>query len=125
MYVCAMPAGTLPASWAEGFPSLSQLWLYQVPVTGSLPPSWGSNGSFPILQDLQLNSTKLSGPLPAEWGSSASFQQLQLFYVHVSTITGKCIFSQACLARLLLVKPLDFGHLQCLQHWVKGSAALV
>ncbi len=79
-----MYAGTLPASWgsADAFRAMSNLALYNMPISGALPPLWGSNASWPALTFLKLGSGRLdmsciSGPLPSEWGSSVAFQLLQ------------------------------------------------
>jgi len=42
------------------------------PIHGTLPASWGSNGSFQALGDLEVNG--LSGTLPPKWGSPTAFQ---------------------------------------------------
>jgi len=68
-----------------------QLHLHGLPFAGSLPPSWGSNGSFQSLQILQLSFTKLSGPLPAEWGSPTGFRKLQKLVIYGCDINGNFI----------------------------------
>lgn len=56
------------------------------PIHGSLPASWGSNGSFKGLGDLEVNG--LSGTLPAEWGSPTAFQQLSVLTLSKCNLTG-------------------------------------
>ena len=56
---------------------------------GSLPASWGANGSLPALTDLYIrNNTLLSGSLPEDWGGPVAFQQLVFFQLIDSNITG-------------------------------------
>ena len=56
------------------------------PIHGSLPASWGSNGSFKALGDLEVNG--LSGTLPPEWGSPTAFQQLSVLALSKCNLTG-------------------------------------
>jgi len=81
-------AGTLPESWAGAgaFPELSELWLLDLPVVGTLPALWGSNG-FPALTDLELQLPMVSGTLPAEWGSSG-FQALNNLQLQLPMLSG-------------------------------------
>ena len=64
-------------------------------VTGTLPASWGSNGTLPSLATLHLGSSRLTGTLPTEWGNPFTFQKLSTLSLTNSTITGM----------LLLVSP--------------------
>ena len=81
-YINKCCAGPLPVAWAapEAFPSLRRLWLQSLPLTGTLPPSWGDNG-FPSLQLLSISGPltspgQLAGTLPSEWGSPTAFRRL-------------------------------------------------
>lgn len=81
-----VPNRTLPASWGNAFPSLVTLELLDMPLTGTLPAFWGSNGSWPALGFLELGSSRtdqscLSGTLPPGWGSPTVWQQLQKLYI--------------------------------------------
>ena len=80
---CCLHAGTTPTSWSSinAFSSLAALTLYDLPLTGSLPAEWGSNGSLPAMQNLKIGTGRpdfscLSGTLPADWASAATFQNL-------------------------------------------------
>lgn len=81
-------AGTLTESWAEAgaFPELSQLWLFDVSIVGTLPALWGSSG-FPALTDLELQFPTLSGTLPVEWGSNG-FQALTTLQLQLPMLSG-------------------------------------
>lgn len=57
---------------------------------GTLPESWGDEGSFPTLRVLTFQSgTKMSGTLAPSWGSPAAWQQLQYLYATDCSITGE------------------------------------
>jgi len=63
-------------------------------VTGTLPWSWGGNGSFAALISLEIEcgSTDpdgITGSLPSEWGSSEAFQLLQTLVIDTCSITGE------------------------------------
>jgi len=116
-------AGTLPESWAEAgaFTELSELWLLDLPVvgtlpalwgdsyfqaltalqlqlpmlSGTLPPEWGSNG-FQALTDLELRLPKLSGTLPPEWGSPSAFPELMSLLIDNTNITGILAATTRC-----------------------------
>ena len=45
------PLGTLPASWASGFPSLQHLRMEALALSGPLPQAW-VQGGFPQLEDM-------------------------------------------------------------------------
>ena len=86
-------AGTIPTSWSEAgsFPALSDVWLLNLPLAGTLPPMWGTN--LAALSSLQLQLPLLSGTLPAEWGNLASFQQLQILSLNgCNNLTGEHLF---------------------------------
>ena len=57
---------------------------------GTLPESWGDEGSFPTLRVLIVQSgTKMSGSLPPGWGSPTAWQQLQYLYVVDCSVAGE------------------------------------
>ena len=57
-------------------------------AAGSLPASWGSNGSWPLLEAIILDQLDLCGSLPAEWGSSHAFPQVWQLWISNCSITG-------------------------------------
>ncbi len=68
-----------------------------VPLTGTLPPYWGSNGSFPVLGTLELGSDSpiaapFSGTLPPEWDSATHWQSLSVLRLANCSITGDLTF---------------------------------
>ena len=70
--------------------------VFGMPLTGTLPASWGSNASLPSLLSLGLGMDNastaagcISGPLPESWGSFSAFQQLQIFTLR-ACIQGMC-----------------------------------
>lgn len=79
----------MPSSWGAvgSFPVLSGLHFENMPIIGSLPPSWG-NEACPGLTILQLSYLNLSATLPSEWGSPSNFQQLQELSVSRCNVTG-------------------------------------
>ena len=62
--------------------------LVYVECAGTLPSTWGGNGSFPNLKQLHLGGNSLSGTLPLQWGSSTAFQQLTNLTFLASNISG-------------------------------------
>lgn len=50
-------------------------------IAGSLPGSWGVQGSFASLQWLSLSDLPLTGTLPISWGSNGGFAQLTLLQI--------------------------------------------
>ncbi|KAK9812494.1 hypothetical protein WJX73_004290 [Symbiochloris irregularis] len=73
--------GSLPASWANGFPKLNYLSMCcSHHLMGSLPPEWGTDGAFPNLQYLSLwHNTNMSGHLPRQWGTNGGLPLLNRF----------------------------------------------
>lgn len=60
-------ASSGPASWQ----ALRELHLDANTLKGTLPASWGNEGSFPQLANVTLANNELSGSLPAQWGLDA------------------------------------------------------
>ena len=63
-------------------------------VTGTLPWSWGGNGSFAALISLEIGCSStdpdgITGSLPSEWGSSEAFQLLQTLVINTCSITDE------------------------------------
>ena len=56
-----------PASWQ----ALQELHLDANKLRGTLPPSWGAQGSFPQIANVTLANNELSGSLPTQWGLDA------------------------------------------------------
>ena len=103
-------SGSLPDSWAAAgaFQSLSILILYGMPLSGTIPPSWGSSSmAFPSLTWLQLGLCSISGTLPTEWGSATAFQQLQQLTILNTNIQGVC--NGQCHTLLYIVSAHSFG----------------
>lgn len=91
----------MPASWSEpgAFASLTSLTLDLSNLSGTLPPSWGGNGSFPVLNSLSLGPllspglSPLAGSLPAEWSSPAAFSMLTSLSITNLSITGERVYA--------------------------------
>ena len=86
--------GSMSQTWQLSSHVCSVLFISSLPLTGTLPSSWGSNGSFPSLATLDLGSDSaninpFSGPLPPEWGSPTSFQKLTELSLANCSITGR------------------------------------
>lgn len=62
-------------------------------VTGTLPASWGSNGTLTSLATLYLGGSELTGTLPYEWGNPLTFQRLSTLSLTNSTITGMLLLT--------------------------------
>jgi hypothetical protein len=67
--------------------NLSFLDVSESPLTGTLPPEFGSAGKMPINAAFYLGLTKLQGPIPLSW----SYFSLGLVEVGGSNIDLKCI----------------------------------
>ena len=68
-------------------------------MTGTLPQSWGGNGSFAVLNSLEIDCSSntsindgITGSLPSEWGSLERFQFLQTLSINGCSITGQHCF---------------------------------
>ena len=68
-----------------------------MPLTGSLPALWGSDGSFPSLSRLYLGNrllkdnialTPLTGNLPPEWANPSALSALTELGITSCTISG-------------------------------------
>ena len=93
--MCGIDAGSLPQSWDDdgALPSLTYLCLQDLPITGTLPPSWGST-AMPALTKLIIAASNpalshLSGSLPEEWGSPTAFTQLSYFSAAGLSLQGE------------------------------------
>lgn len=52
-------------------------------ISGSLPDSWGQNGSaFSQLQRLNVAGNRISGTLPTAWGANGGLNNLQCALHH-------------------------------------------
>ncbi len=66
-------------------------------VAGTLPQSWGANGSFAALVSLEIGCGSntstgpdgITGSLPSEWASSETIQLLQTLIISSGSITGE------------------------------------
>lgn len=63
-------------------------------LTGTLPGSWGGNGSFAALVVLEIGCGSnlpdgITGSMPSEWGSSEAFQLLQTLIIDTCSIAGE------------------------------------
>ena len=105
-------AGTLPASLFEpvAFASLTSLTLDLSNLSGTLPPSWVTNGSFPVLDSLPLGPElspglrPLAGSLPAEWSSPAAFPMLTSLSITNLSITGEPLYAEMQVWSLAFLK---------------------
>ena len=66
---------------------MTQLSLVDVPISGSIPSTWGST-CMPALQNLTVMDTLLSGSLPTEWGNASSFQRLEFLEIYNCNFSG-------------------------------------
>ena len=75
--------------------------LSELPLSGSLPSSWGGDGAFPELIELRLGgfapgTCHLTGPLPESWGSPAAFQNLLNLVIRSCNLQGDYCAIIAC-----------------------------
>ena len=89
------PAGSLPSSWASGFPAMYDMNLDSLHLSGSLPSTFKSDSlhslhvqhnnltgqlpsSYPLelphLEDLQVQGNQLQGSVPATWQNWGSLK---------------------------------------------------
>jgi len=66
---------------------LSNLILSYNALTGSVPETWGSNGSFQSVVFLELGEVGLFGTL-TEWRTPGTFQHLESLIIGGCNITG-------------------------------------
>ena len=68
-----------------------------MPLTGTLPVSWGNNLSFPSLTKMQLGSepfvkhlyvSAVGGTLPSQWASPGAFHKLSRLTILEYRLTG-------------------------------------
>ncbi|CAL8464777.1 g4312 [Coccomyxa elongata] len=78
--------GTLPAEWSSL--NLTYLKLDRNSLQGSIPGTWGANGSFPVLFGLSLYSNFLTGTLPAAWAVEGAMPALRLLDVSRNNLSG-------------------------------------
>jgi hypothetical protein len=79
-------AGSIPSSYAN-LGNLKLLVLSGNPLTGTLPPEFGSVGKMPIEAVFYLDDTNLQGTIPLSW----SYFSLGLVEVYGTTINTTCI----------------------------------
>ena len=77
---------------------------------GTLPSTWGRNGSLPSLQQLTIESTSLTGVLPPQWGSPTTLQYLEVLNIKDSSIDVTLPASWLDTAAFPLLQQLDLSN---------------
>ena len=83
-----LSAGPLPASWS--ILDLLQLNLFNNSISGSLPASYGTNGTWPDIKRLNIADNSLTGPHTTVRSYNSMLSQL---LIPVGTLESCCTAS--------------------------------
>lgn len=75
-------------------------------LSGTLPPSWGTNSSLPRLRVAALHGNRFTGTLPADWASPDAMQALEELWLQVAAVAAAVPAAGCCHCRLLPLLPL-------------------